>query len=140
VPYRDFNQALVDLAEGRIDAAASGLAPMLPHANSGKIKLIAFINPERATVAPNVPTLIELGYAEFSFRAVTGFFGWRDMPDELAGRIAADVREIAADLAVRERLSKMGSVALRSTPAEFAKMIEDQRLKVVAIDRLLKTK
>jgi len=140
VPYRDFNQALVDLAEGRIDAAASGLAPMLPHANSGKMKLVAFINPERTAVAPTVPTLVELGYAEFSFRAVTGFFGWRDMPAQLRERIAADIRDIASDPVVKERLSKMGSAALGSTPVGFTEMIEDQRLKVVAIDRLLKSR
>ena len=140
VPYRDFNQALADLAAGRIDAVASGVSPLLPHAQSGKIRLVAFINGARSPAAPDIPTLAELGYAEFSFSAVTGFFGWRDMPADLRDRIAADIREIAADPSIRERLAKMGSVALGSAPGEFVAMIEEQRLKVAAIDRLLKAK
>jgi tripartite-type tricarboxylate transporter receptor subunit TctC len=69
---------------------------------------------------------------------VTGFFGWRDMPSELRERIAADVREIAADAAIAERLTKMGTVARGSTPSEFAAAVEEQRARVAAIARSLK--
>jgi tripartite-type tricarboxylate transporter receptor subunit TctC len=136
--YRDFNQALADLGEGRIDAVAAGVTPLLSQARAGKIKLLAFINRERSPVAPEVPTVGEAGFADLTFSAVTGFFGWRDMPSELRERIAADVREIAADTAVRERLTKMGSAAHGSTPAEFVAAIEEQRSKVAAISRALK--
>jgi len=140
VPYLDFNQAIADLGEGRIDAVASGVAPLLLHAQSGKIKLVAFVNATRSPAAPNIPTLPELGYADFSFSGVTGFFGWRDMPAGLRNQISKDVREIAADQAIKDRLLKMGSASLASTPEEFAAMIDEQRRKVVAIDRLLKAK
>ena len=88
----DFNQAIVDLGEGRIDAVASGVAPLRPHAATGKIRLLAFINRQRAPFAPEVPTVAEAGYPDLTFDAVTGFFGWRDMPAELRERIAANVR------------------------------------------------
>jgi tripartite-type tricarboxylate transporter receptor subunit TctC len=140
VPYRDFNQAIADLGEGRIDAVSSGVAPLLPHAQSGKIRLVAFVNATRSPAAPDIPTLPELGYADFSFSGVTGFFGWRDMPAGLRDRISKDVREIAADQALRDRLSKMGSASLASTPEEFAAIIAEQRRKIEAIDRLLKGK
>jgi tripartite-type tricarboxylate transporter receptor subunit TctC len=140
VPYRDFSQALADLMAGRIDAVASGAAPILPHAKGGKLKVIAMINSGRSPAAPDVPALTELGFAEFSFNAVTGFFGWRDIPAELRDRLAAQIREVAADPAIGAQLSKMGSAALGSTPAEFAAMIEEQRRKVAAIDKLLKSK
>jgi tripartite-type tricarboxylate transporter receptor subunit TctC len=140
VPYRDFNQALVDLAEGRTDAAASGVTPLLAQAHTGKIKLLAFVNPERAPVAPEVQTVAEAGYPNLTFSAVTGFFGWRDMPTELRERISADIRAIAADPAIQDRLAGMGSVARGSTPAEFAAIIEQQRVKVAAIAKLLGVK
>jgi hypothetical protein len=40
--------------------------------------------------------------------------------------------------AIAERLAKMGSVARRSSPAEFAAAIEEQRAKVAAIAGSLK--
>lgn len=107
--------------------------PLLPHVQAGKIKLLAFINRGRAPFAPDVPTVAEAGYADLTFRAVTGFFGWRDMPADLRERIATDVREIAADSAIGDRLAKMGATVQGSTPAEFATMIEEQRVQVAAI-------
>jgi tripartite-type tricarboxylate transporter receptor subunit TctC len=133
VSYRDFNQAIADLGEGRIDAVASGVAPLRPHAETGKLRLLAFINRQRAAFAPEVPTVAEAGYPDLTFDAITGFFGWRDMPAELRERIAADVREIASDPTIRERLLKMSSIARGSTPAEFVAAIEEQRAKIATI-------
>jgi tripartite-type tricarboxylate transporter receptor subunit TctC len=133
VSYRDFNQAVVDLGEGRINAVASGVAPLRPHAQAGKVRLLAFVNRQRAPFASEVPTVAEAGYPDLTFDAVTGFFGWRDMPSELRERIAANVQEIASDPAIHERLVKMGSVARGSTPAEFAAAIQEQRDKIASI-------
>jgi tripartite-type tricarboxylate transporter receptor subunit TctC len=138
--YRDFNPAIVDLGEGRIDALASGVAPLLPQARAGKIKLLAFVNRERSPAAPEVPTVAEAGYPQLTFSAVTGFFGGRDMPAALRERIAADVRAVAAEAAIKERLGKMGAVALAGTPAAFAAAIEEQRAKVAAIAKAMGTK
>src|SRR5215208_4424264 len=92
--HRDFNQEIGDLGEGRIDAVAAGVTPLLSQAQTGKIKLLAFINPLRSAAAPEVPTVTEAGYPQLTFSAVTGFFGWRDMPLELRERLASDVRAI----------------------------------------------
>ena len=136
--YRDFNQALVDLSESRIDAVSTGVTPLLPHIQAGKVRLLALLNRHRAPVAPDVPTIAEAGYPNLTFSALTGFFGWRDMPTVLRERIAADVREIAADPTVRERLAKIGATASGSTPAEFAASIEEQRSHIADIARSLK--
>jgi tripartite-type tricarboxylate transporter receptor subunit TctC len=135
--YRDFNQALIDLREGRIDAVAAGVAPLLPHARAGKIKLLAFVNSRRAPVAPDVPTAAEAGYPDVTISAVTGFFGWRDMPGDLREQVAVDIRAVAADAAVGDRLAKIGSIARGSTPAEFAADIEAARTRFAAIAKMI---
>jgi tripartite-type tricarboxylate transporter receptor subunit TctC len=138
--YRDFNPAIVDLGEGRIDVLASGVAPLLPQVRAGKIKLLAVINRERTPAAPDVPTVAEVGYPQLTFSAVTGFFGWRDMPSDLRERIAADVRAIVAEPTIKERLAKMGAVAVGGTPAGFAAAVEEQRTKIAAIAKAIGTK
>jgi tripartite-type tricarboxylate transporter receptor subunit TctC len=137
VSYRDFNQAFVDLAQGRIDIVAAGMAPLVPQARAGKIRLLAYINPKRSPAASEVPTIAEAGYSNLTFSAVTGYFGWRDIAAELRERISADVREIAADPSIQARLAGMGSAARGSSPAEFAAAIEEQRTKVEAIAKLI---
>ena len=131
--YRDFNQAITDLGEGRIDAVAVGVLPLLPQVNAGKIKLLGFINGVRSQAAPDVPTAAEQGYPALTFAAVTGFFGWRDMPLPLCEKISADIRAVAAEPDMQVRLARLGSMAKGSTPAEFAAMIERQRKQVAAI-------
>jgi len=80
-----------------------------------------------------VPTAAEAGYRDLTFDGVTGFFGSKDMPSELRDRIAADVRVVMENPAVRDRLPPLGIVARSSTPAEFATAVEEQRAKLAAI-------
>jgi tripartite-type tricarboxylate transporter receptor subunit TctC len=140
VPYRDFNPALADLGEGRIDVASTGLTQMLPHNQAGKLRFLAVINRTRSPLAPDVPTAAEAGYPDLTFDGVTGFFGWREMPVELRDRIAADVRTVANNAAVKERLAGLGIVARGSTPDEFSAAIEDQRARVNVIAAAIGTK
>jgi tripartite-type tricarboxylate transporter receptor subunit TctC len=133
VPYRDFNPALSDLGEGRIEVASTGLTQVLPHAQAGRVTFLALLNRTRTPLAPDVPTAAEIGYRDLTFDGVTGFFGWKDMPSELRNRIAADVRAVVENPAVRDRLPPLGIVARASTPAEFATAIEEQRAKIAAI-------
>jgi tripartite-type tricarboxylate transporter receptor subunit TctC len=51
----------------------------------------------------------------------------------LRERIAADVRAVAADPALTEKLSALGQAVRTGTPADFAAMIEAQRAKIAAI-------
>ena len=133
ISYRDFTPALQDLGEGRIQVAVTGLSLLLPQVQTGKAKLLMVTNHERAPLAPDVPTASEVGYPELTFDGVVGFYGWRDMPDDLKQRIAADVRAVGADPAVRARIENAGSAVRVGGPAEFAAAIEEQRAKIVAV-------
>jgi tripartite-type tricarboxylate transporter receptor subunit TctC len=133
VPYRDLNSSIVDLGEGRIDLTAASLTTLVPQQQVGKVRILAVMNKGRSPAAPDVPPAAEVGYPQLTFDGVTGFFGWRDMPDELRDRIAADVRAVADSSAIKERLAKIGIAARGSSPGEFTAVIEEQRAKVAAI-------
>jgi tripartite-type tricarboxylate transporter receptor subunit TctC len=133
VPYRDFSPALSDLGEGRIDVASTALTQMLPYHNANQLRFVAVINRARSPLAPEAPTAAEAGYPDLTFDGVTGFFGWRGMPHALRSSIASDVRAIAADPAMRQKLDAIGIAARGSTPEEFAAAIEEQRAKIAKI-------
>jgi tripartite-type tricarboxylate transporter receptor subunit TctC len=131
--YRNFSQAVTDLGEGRIDVLATGVIPLLPQVRAGRVRLLALVNASRSPAAPDVPTAAEQGFGALRFSAVTGFFGWRDMPTSLRDRIAADVAAVAEQPDIRERLAKLGSLAQAKMPADFAAAIDAQRGQVAAI-------
>jgi tripartite-type tricarboxylate transporter receptor subunit TctC len=133
VSYRDFAPALQDVSEGRIAVVSTGLVPLLPLARAGRIRILAVTNRERSPAAPEFATARELGFADFIAEGFQGFFGWRDMPSELRDRIAADVRSVAADPVLGERLKAIGQAVRVGTTADFVAMIDAQRAMIARI-------
>ena len=133
VPYRDTLQALNDLGEGRIQAYVGGLPIVQPHVQSGRVKLIAMTNVERAPTLPELPTVTQAGYPALAFDGLAGLFGPRTMAADIRERIAADIRAVAADPVLAARLITTGQVLRLGSPAEFSASIEEQRAKLAAI-------
>jgi len=140
IAYRDFAPAFQDFATGRVQLLATGINLLLPQVRSGRGKFLMVTNSARSPLAPDVPTPAEAGFPELSFNGVNGFYGWRDMPESLKARIAADVREIANDPAIAERLKPTGSTMRPGNAAEFAAAIEEQRAKVAAVAQAVAAK
>jgi tripartite-type tricarboxylate transporter receptor subunit TctC len=140
VPYRDFNPALSDVGEGRIEVVATGLTQLIPHSQAGRAKLLVILNPTRAAIAPQVPTATEAGYPALSFDAVAGFFGWREIPSKLRDQIAGDVRATVENPIMKDRLPPIGIVAKSGSPNEFAAAIEKQGKQVASIAAAIGTK
>ena len=130
VPYRDINVAPVDLGEGRIQIVMSSLAIVQPQWKAGRIKLITVNNRTRAPAAPEVPTAREQGFPSLEVEGLVGVFGLKTTPNEVKEKIAADVRAVAADGAIGQRLQATGQVINIGGPAEFAQAIADQQAAV----------
>jgi len=135
--YRQPNLASQDLVEGRIQILATTLTSLLPIAQAGKIHLLAVTNKTRAPIAPDIPTAIEAGHPELEFDGLIGLFGWRDMPPALRAQIASDIRAVAADAGVADRLAKAGQIVHAGTPEEFAQAIDEQRMRMAGIVALV---
>jgi tripartite-type tricarboxylate transporter receptor subunit TctC len=140
VSYREQNLAIQDLVEGRIQYMASSLTALLPLVQSGKIRLLAVTSKARAPMATGIPTAAEIGHPELEFEGLVGFFGGRDMPPALRDRIAADIRAVAAEPKLVERLAGTGQIVHASSAAEFAGAIADQRARIESITRLLRAR
>ena len=55
VPYKSLNQAVIDLAAGRIEVVVAPLAAVRAQVQSGKLRLLATMAAERSPAAPSVP-------------------------------------------------------------------------------------
>jgi len=132
VPYRNTVEALKDLAEGRIDIWCGAYTIARPQVESGKVKLLAVTNHERAPMIAEVPTVKEAGYPTLHFDGLVGLFGPKKMSDELRSKIAADIASVA-DKTMGEKLAVSGQVMSPGKAAEFAVSIEEQRATVAKI-------
>ena len=132
IAYRDFAPALQDVTEGRISVVSTALLPLLGLGQDTKVRILAITNRRRSPAVPQVPTAIESGFPDVIGEGFQGFFGWRNMPNELRDRIAADVRAVAPDMP-NERLVSLGQAVRVGTTADFVAMIEDQRNRARAV-------
>jgi tripartite-type tricarboxylate transporter receptor subunit TctC len=137
VPYRDIVQAGTDLGEARIQVMMTGLAVIQAQVQANRVKLLAVTNNKRAVSYPDVPTVVEAGFPSLELEGLVGLFGPRLMPPELCERISADVRAVAADPAITERLTVTAQVVNPGSPAEFAAAIDEQRAKMAKIAQRL---
>jgi tripartite-type tricarboxylate transporter receptor subunit TctC len=140
VAYREQNLAVQDLAEGRIQCILSTVTLVWPAVQAGKSRLLAVTNSRRAPMVPEVPTVIEAGYPELAFEGLLGLFGSREMSTDLRDRISIDVRAVAADPGIANRLAAVGQVARGSTPSEFTADIQSQRAKMTSIAKAISSR
>jgi tripartite-type tricarboxylate transporter receptor subunit TctC len=137
VPYRDINVAPVDLGEDRIQVVMSSFAIVQPQIQAGRIKPLIVNGKVRAPAVPGVPTAREAGYPSLEVDGLVGLFGLKSMPDALKEKIAADVRAVAADGSIGERLKSTGQVINVGGPKEFAEAINEQRANVAAVAKAI---
>jgi tripartite-type tricarboxylate transporter receptor subunit TctC len=130
VPYRNPVEAANDLAEGRVQVYEAALAIVQPQLQAGKIRVLAVTNGTRTPSAPEVPTVTEAGYPGLAFDGLVGLFGPPGMPVEFRERIAADVRAVAVDPIIIDRLTVTGQLLNIGGATAFADDIEAQRAKL----------
>jgi tripartite-type tricarboxylate transporter receptor subunit TctC len=135
VAYRNFMSALPDLSQGRIHVAVMPFAAVRAAVSAGNVKLLAVTNAQRTPAAPDVLTVAEAGFPEFTFGGLLGLFGPKDMPVGIRERIAGEVRDILGEPEVKQRLANLGVVGRGTTAAEFVQILDEQRAKWAAIAR-----
>jgi len=135
VPYKANAQAQQDLLGGQIQFMYDTLAATLPHARSGRLKVLAVVGSRRSRVLPQVPTLTEAGYPGTEGDAWAGLFAPGGTPRTVVEKIHADVVAVLAQDEVRERLTALGLDVVGNKPDEFAAVIKADTAKWAAVIR-----
>ncbi|TMH32128.1 MAG: tripartite tricarboxylate transporter substrate binding protein [Betaproteobacteria bacterium] len=129
VPYRGFPPAVTDMLAGNIQAMFTIIPGVLPHVRAGKMKALAVTALKRSPLAPEVPSVAELGLPQLESLAWIGLLAPAATPREVLERLSAETmrRMQAAD--VRELLGKQGFDVVAGTPAQFQGWIRSESAK-----------
>jgi tripartite-type tricarboxylate transporter receptor subunit TctC len=139
VPYKNPTGAVTDLIEGRLHLYSSAYAIVRPQLASGKIKLLAVQNSNRVP-GLDLPTVKELGFPDLTFDGLTGVIAARssNLSEAARERIAADIKAVAADPVVAERLAATAQINVPGNAAEFAASIQEQTRAMEAVAKGMK--
>src|SRR5688500_745607 len=129
IPYRGFPPAVTDLLSGNIQTMFAIVPAVLPHARAGKMKGLAVTGLKRSAMAPEVPSVAELGYPQLESRSWIGLLAPAGLPQDVLNRISSQtVRGMRAPETV-DLLGKQGFDVVAGSPAEFSAWIRAEQAK-----------
>jgi tripartite-type tricarboxylate transporter receptor subunit TctC len=127
VPYNSGAQAIVDLLSDRLDAMFLVIPPIKQHVQNGKLVALATLNATRVEALPGIPTMKELRRAEMTSAIWFGYLAPARTPDAIVAKLVQAFQALKADRALSDRVTEMGAELSLTGPAEFGKIIADDR-------------
>jgi tripartite-type tricarboxylate transporter receptor subunit TctC len=118
---------LNDAIAGHLTMVAVNALEALPHARSGKLRVLAVLSPVRSPIFPDVPTIAELGFPGFEASVWYGVVGPAGLPPAVVARLHAEVEKALAAPEVRERVTGAGGEVLPGPVERFTTLLASER-------------
>lgn len=119
VAYKGAGPLIADLAAGHAPAGCGGLTDFLTHHRGGKLVILAISAPKRASAAPDLPTISELGYPKLASEGFYGFYASAKMAPAMVDAWNKELNALVQTAEMKERLVQLGLEVRTSTPKEF---------------------
>jgi tripartite-type tricarboxylate transporter receptor subunit TctC len=126
IGYKGSSPMHNDLLGGTIKLAIDTLPQNVPFMRDGKLRAIAVTSPARAPMAPEVPSVLELGQKKLVAENFLGVSGPAGLPKGVVDRLHAAMRKSLADPKVAQRLAELGVQGRAMTPGEFTAFVANQ--------------
>lgn len=126
VPYKGNAEALTDLVGGQVSVVFSGVPPVVPLAQAGKVRVLATTGPQRLATMPEVQTVREAGYAGAEMVIWYGVVAPAATPRAVIERLNGEVVRIMGLAEVKSRFTQLGVDPATSTADSFAALIRDE--------------
>jgi tripartite-type tricarboxylate transporter receptor subunit TctC len=107
----------------------TSLATALNNVASGRLKILALTGPQRSPAVPNVPTVAESGYPNFSAQGWFGLFGPANLPPNVVAALNKATTDALRDPEVIARFEKLGVRPDPQTPSDFTKFLAAESTK-----------
>ncbi|MGE8631962.1 MAG: Bug family tripartite tricarboxylate transporter substrate binding protein [Achromobacter piechaudii] len=124
VPYKGSAPALADLMGGHLQFAGSSISSAASLIKSGKVRALAVTSLKRNAALPDVPTVAELGYKDFSVVTYYGVLAPSKTPTDIVQRLNTDFNKLLSKKDVRDALAAQGLEADPVSSAQFASLIQ----------------
>jgi tripartite-type tricarboxylate transporter receptor subunit TctC len=119
IPFSATGPALTQLLGGEVPLMFLPVHVAHTHVKAGKLVALATGGANRSPLAPDVPSLGEIGLRDADTDVWYALWAPAGTPEALASRIDADMRRILDSAEVRAVLAQQGMEILTSTPAEL---------------------
>jgi tripartite-type tricarboxylate transporter receptor subunit TctC len=116
VPYKGTTGVMSDLVAGHVQASMMVFQTAAPLVQSGKLRMLAVMSPQRTQLLPQVPTIVEAGYPNLIVEAWTGVMVPARTPPAVIAKFNGESNKILALQEVQDRATKAGVTLIGGTP------------------------
>jgi tripartite-type tricarboxylate transporter receptor subunit TctC len=129
VPYRGFPPAVTDMLAGNIQAMFAIVPAVLPQVRAGRMKALAVTALKRSPLAPEVPSVADLGLPQLESLAWIGLLAPAATPSGVLARLSGETTHTMRAGDVRELLGKQGFDVVAGSAVDFQRWIAGESAK-----------
>jgi tripartite-type tricarboxylate transporter receptor subunit TctC len=126
IPYKGGGPAAAAVLAGEAQVLFGSVASSLPHVKSGRLKALATTGGSRSKVAPDLPTMIELGFSGFDVSTWYSLMVPAATPAAIVTRLRNEAVQAIGRPEVQSLMAPQGLEAQTSTPQELAARIRKE--------------
>jgi len=123
VPYKGSPAVITALRGKDVEIAFEMLAPIIPQAQSGAVRILAVTSDRRSPLLPDVPTVAESGVPGYQASSWNAIAAPARTPRAIVDRLNQAIGIALAAPEVKTRLAAAGVTARGSTPEEMRQLI-----------------
>ena len=127
IPYKGSAPAITDLLGGQIQVLFDPFSSIHPQVAAGKVKALAITTADRSAVAPQVPTVIELGFAGYDVSSWQGIVVPAGTPKDIVLKMNAAINKALQSKEVVDRFAQFSAVPTQWTPQQFGQYISQEQ-------------
>ena len=135
VPYKGGSPSVLAIMSGEAQVNFATLPAVVPQIRGGKVRAIGLASKERNPAVPDVPTMAELGMADFDVGTWSGLVGPKGVPPDIVKKVNEAVAAVVNDPVIRQRLVDEGAEIRLMTPAEFGAFMRAENTRWVKVVR-----
>ena len=129
VPYKGSAPVLTDLISGQVQMYFDSASFLLPHVESGKLRVLAVADERRLPQLPDTPTTMEAGFGKLQASYWVGVLVPAGTPLPVIERLNGAINEVMTSKAMEETLTRLVARARPGTPQEFANFMSAETIK-----------
>lgn len=123
IPYKGMAPAVVDLIGGQTDMLIASAPSILQHVKNGKVRALAVTSGTRSSVAPDLPSLEQLGYKHSAVNIWWGVMAPPGTPQPIVDKLNAEINRIVQTPEMKAFFLQEGAEPAQMKPAEFSQYI-----------------
>jgi len=123
VHTKGVSEALTEVISGRADCYFALVFQAKRMVEGGKVAALATGSPKRSSLMPDVPTTLELGYANSDYNFWVGAMVPAKTPRAIVDKLNADITELVKSPEIAAAIRKLGCDPLPMTVKEFDDLI-----------------